>query len=72
MKGLIRKCLCHNLTFEQKSDEVKKDLCEYQGRESTWPSLDHVPILNQSVWPEGWIYADGPPGPHDTQIWGED
>ena len=34
MKGLIRKCLCHNLTFEQKSDEVKKDLCEYQGRES--------------------------------------
>ena len=33
MKGLIRKCLCHKLNFEQKSDEVKKDLCEYQGRE---------------------------------------
>ena len=33
MKGLIRKYLCHKLTSEQKFDEVKKDRCEYQGRE---------------------------------------
>ena len=43
MKGLIRKCLCHKLKFEQKSDEVKKDLCEYQGREfqEEGTTIDH-------------------------------
>lgn len=49
-----------------------KIISNHPGIATYWVSLEHVPILNQSVWPKGWGYADGPPGPHDTQTWGED
>ena len=30
---MVKKRLFHRLIFERKSDEMKKDLCDYQGKE---------------------------------------